>query len=78
MSPYQFAKKVEKTIDEFVRPLLRRDGGDVEVVDIKDSLVFCQLNGACHGCQSAGQTMKLMIEQTLKEMVDESIRVIQV
>jgi NifU-like protein len=78
MSPYQFAKKIEKTIDEFVRPMLRKEGGDIEVIDIKDSLVFCQLRGACDGCQGAGQTMKLMVEQTLKEMVDESIRVIQV
>lgn len=77
LSPYQFAKKVEKTIDQYVRPMLRQDGGDVELVDIKDHLVYCQLRGACAGCSGAGLTLKLMVEQVLKEQVDERIRVIQ-
>ncbi len=78
LSPYQFAKKVEKTVDQVVRPMLVHDNGDIEIIDIKDTLVFCRLEGACAGCPSAGQTLKLMIEQTLKELVDERIRVIQV
>lgn len=76
LSPYQFAKKVEKVVEEHVRPLLKRDGGDVEIVDIKDKLIYCQLAGACHGCAGASMTLKLMIEKNLKEMVDERIRVI--
>jgi NifU-like protein len=78
LSPYQYMKKVEKTLDEYVRPGLKRDGGDVEIVDIKDNLVYCRLGGACQGCAGAGQTLKLVVEQTLKEMVDERIRVIAV
>jgi len=78
LSPYQFAKKVENTIDEVVRPLLARDGGGLEILDIKDNLVFCRLEGACAGCAAAGQTLKLMVERTLKDLVDERIRVIQV
>lgn len=76
LSPYQFAKKVEKALDEYVRPLLRHDGGDLELLDIKEGLVYVRLAGACAGCPGAGQTMKLMVEKTLKEMVDERIRVI--
>ena len=78
LSPYQFGKKIEKAVDEYVRPMLRKDGGDVEIVDIKDTMVYCQLVGTCAGCCAAGQTLKMMIEKTLKEMVDEGIRVIQV
>jgi NifU-like protein len=76
MSPYQFAKKVEKTVDQYIRPLLQQDGGDVEIVDIKDNLIYCQLGGACHGCAGASQTLKMMIEKTLKDRVDERLRVI--
>ena len=47
-------------------------------MDIKDTLVYCKLSGACAGCAHAGQTMKLMVERTLKEKVDEQIRVIAV
>ncbi len=78
LSPYQFSKKIEKALDQYVRPMLRRDGGDVELVDIKDSVVYCRLVGACAGCGGAGMTMKLMVERTLKEMVDERIRIISV
>jgi NifU-like protein len=78
LSPYQFAKKLEKAMDEHVRPMLRADGGDVEIVDIKDFLVYCRLAGACQGCHNANQTLKLMVERVLKETVDERIRVIEV
>jgi NifU-like protein len=78
LSPYQFAKKIEKALDEYVRPMLKNDGGDIEIIDIKDTLVYCRLTGACQGCASAGQTLRMLVEQTLKEMVDERIRVINV
>jgi NifU-like protein len=78
MSPYQFSKKVEKVVQDYVRPMIRRDGGDVEIVDIKEATVYVQLRGACAGCAGSGQTIKMMIERTLKDQVDESVRVIQV
>ena len=78
LSPYQFSKQVEKTLQQYVRPMLVRDGGDVEIVDIKDTVVYCRLTGACAGCGGAGMTLKLMVERTLKEIVDERIRLIAV
>jgi len=75
-SPYQFAKLVEKTCDEYIRPLLRRDGGDLEIIDIKDKLIYCRLIGVCAGCGASDLTLRLMVEKTLKDRVDESIRVI--
>lgn len=78
LSPYQFNKKVEKAVDEYIRPMLKQDGGDVEIVDIKDTLVYCRLAGACQGCSSANQTLRMLVEQTLKDMVDERVRVIGV
>ena len=78
LSPYQFAKSVERAMDEYVRPMLQSDGGDVEIVDIKGTLVYCRLAGACAGCAGASQTLKMMVERTLKEMVDERIRIIEV
>lgn len=78
LSPYQFAKQVEQVIDVYVRPMLQRDQGDIEIVDIKDQLVYCHLKGACAGCVGAGMTLKMMVEQTLKDRVDEQIKVIAV
>ncbi|HLA85561.1 MAG TPA: iron-sulfur cluster assembly scaffold protein [Thermoguttaceae bacterium] len=78
MSPYQFSKQVESVLEHHVRPLLQKDGGDVEIVDIKGARVYCRFIGACAGCQAAAQTLKLLVEGPLKEHVDERIRVIQV
>lgn len=78
MSPFQFAKKVEKVVEEYIRPSLRADGGDVEVVDIKGTIVYCSLKGACAHCLGATQTLKMMVERLLKEEVDERIRVVEV
>jgi len=77
-SPYQRMKQIEKVVETRVRPALRADGGDVEVVDIKDDLVYCRLQGACAACPGAATTLKLMVERLLKEEVDEHIRVIAV
>jgi NifU-like protein len=78
LSPFQVAKKVEKLLDEYLRPMVQKDGGDLELIDIKETTVYIELRGACVGCAGAGQTLKFLIERTLREKVDERIRVIQV
>ena len=78
MSPFQRYRKIEKVIDETVRPVLKGDGGDIELVDIKDWTVYCRLRGACAGCMGASRTLQLIVERTLKDQVDERIRVVPV
>jgi NifU-like protein len=76
VSPYRFAKDVENTIEKLIRPLLQADGGDIEIVDIKDQLIYVKLEGACSGCPGSTATLKRLVEQTLKEKVDNRIRII--
>jgi len=78
LSPFKFAKKVEEVLEESVRPQLQKDGGDLELVDIKGTIVYVQLQGACATCVGAGRTLQLMVEQALKDRVDERIRVVEV
>lgn len=78
MSPFQFMKKVEKTFDNYVRPMLAKDGGDLEIIDIKDKTIYVRMAGACASCVGANQTIKLLVERSLKEQVDEQIKVIAV
>lgn len=78
VSPYQLGKRIERTIDEYIRPMLAQDGGGIEIVDIKGAVVYCQLQGACQGCPGAAMTLKLMVEKTLKETVDDRIKVIAI
>ncbi|NCD24112.1 MAG: NifU family protein [Deltaproteobacteria bacterium] len=62
-------EQVEKAL-ESVRPILRADGGDVELVDIlKNGIVQVRLTGACHGCPMSQMTLKSSIERAVKRMV---------
>jgi len=60
---------VEKALDE-VRPMLRNDGGDVELVGVNaEGIVLVKLRGACSGCPSSAITLKQGIERTIMERV---------
>jgi len=78
LSPYQLSKQIEKVINEYIRPMLQKDGGDLEIVDIKDETIYCRLVGACATCVASEKTLKLLVENTLKDQVSEKIRVIAV
>ena len=56
---------VEKALD-MIRPGLQGDGGDVQVVDIKDGSVTLNLIGSCQGCPSSTATLKYGLENFLK------------
>ena len=63
---------------EMVRPGLQADGGDVELVDVKNGTVRVKLTGACGGCPMATMTLKQGIERILKEQVPEVKEVVSV
>ena len=56
---------------EQVRPALLADGGDVQLIDVKDGVVTLRLTGAYGGCPMASMTLKDGIERVLKEQVPE-------
>lgn len=59
---------VAKAIEE-VRPHLKADGGDVELVDVVDGVVKVKLRGACAGCPMSQLTLKWGVEGYLKKRV---------
>jgi len=63
-------EKIEAAIDR-VRPALQADGGDVELVEVKDGVVSVRLTGACGGCPMATMTLKNGIERIIREEVPE-------
>jgi len=77
-TPYQLAKEIERTIDQQVRPRLQMDGGDLEIVEIRDKNVYCRLMGVCAGCAGARDTLRYVVEDALKGAVDPEINVIEV
>ena len=74
----ELKEKVEKALDK-VRPSLKADGGDVQLVDVdKDGTVKVKLMGACGGCPMSQMTLKMGIEKVLKQSVPEVKSVVSV
>ena len=63
-------ERVEAALNR-IRPALKADGGDVELVDIADGIVKVRLTGACGGCPMSQMTLKMGIERHLKKEVPE-------
>jgi len=77
-TPYQLAKEIERVIDQQVRPRLQADGGDLEIVDIRDKKVYAKLLGVCASCVGSRHTLRLVVEDALQREVDAELRVIEV
>jgi Fe-S cluster biogenesis protein NfuA len=67
-------EKVQAALNK-VRPMLQADGGDVELVDVKDGIVTVRLQGACGGCPMSQMTLKNGIERILKQEIPEIVAV---
>lgn len=70
-------EKVQAVLDQ-VRPMLQRDGGDVELIDVVDGVVKVKLQGACGSCPMSTMTLKMGIEKAIKEQIPEIVEVQQV
>lgn len=60
---------IQQVIDAEIRPVLAEDGGDMELFDVEGDIVKVILKGACNGCVSSTETLKIAIEATLKDRV---------
>ena len=82
MTIVQKIKAVDKVIDDNIRQMLIMDGGDMEILDIKDNGenidIYIRYLGACNGCASASTGTLFAIENTLKEKLDPNIRVLPI
>ncbi len=69
--------KVEEVLDK-VRPVLERDGGNVELIGVENGTVKVKLVGACAGCPLSQLTLKNGIERILKQEIPEVKEVVSV
>ena len=63
--------KIIELLDNYVRPAVEGDGGNIDFVSFKEGIVTVRLQGSCSGCPSATVTLKSGIESLLKRMVPE-------
>jgi Fe-S cluster biogenesis protein NfuA len=61
-------EQIEEALEK-IRPLLQRDGGDIELVEVNDGVVKVRLTGACKGCPMSQMTLKQGVERMLMKEV---------
>jgi NifU-like protein len=77
MTTVQKIRKIESVIDEEIRPVLKRDGGDLELIDLADNKVVVRMMGMCQGCTTSALTLKGLVEEKLRELVDPTLEVVE-
>lgn len=78
LSPAQKILKINSIIENQISDELRKDGGDITLVDIDGNRVMVKLRGKCSGCKNSHLTLKSFVETTLREAVDLNIEVVEV
>lgn len=78
LTPTQWILKVNNVIETQISPELQKDGGDIELVDIKNKNIYVKLKGRCSGCKNSTMTLKNFAEKTLQESLGTDITVIEV
>lgn len=69
---------VSNIIINKIAPMLARDGGAIELKEIKDGTIYVQLQGACVGCSASGSTLKFIVEKELKTAIHPDLEIINV
>jgi len=77
LTTVQKIKKIEQVLAEEVRPILKRDGGDVELVDLVENKAVVRLMGMCRGCHASGLTLEGLVQDKLREMVAPLLEVVE-
>jgi len=75
MTTVKKIRMIEEVIEREIRPKLRKDGGDIELVDVEGDTVYIALRGMCANCQMAEFTLREVVEKPLREFVSPSLQV---
>ena len=78
LSNIQKIKLIEETIEREIRPALRQDGGDVELIDVEGNRVLISFRGTCANCPTAKFTISTVVEPKLREFVSSDLFVEEV
>jgi NifU-like protein len=76
LTNYQRMRRIEEVV-ESIRPMLQRDHGDIEIVEVEGRNIYVRLQGACHGCMMEQATLS-GIQTKLVEALGEMVRLLPV
>lgn len=75
MTTLQKIKKIEEVLEREIKPTLRQDGGDIELIDVDGDDVLVSMRGACKSCAKSQMTLKEHVEKKLRELVLDTLTV---
>jgi NifU-like protein len=75
MTTIQKIKLIEEVLEREIRPALRKDGGDIELIDVDGDTVIVSLRGSCVSCKKSQTTLKEYVEKKLREQVLDTLTV---
>jgi Fe-S cluster biogenesis protein NfuA len=67
--------RAKKLVDEILAPLIKADGGEIELVGIVDKRLLVRLTGTCAGCPGRPYTLARIVEPVAKKWLGDDIRV---
>jgi len=73
MTNIQKIKLIEQAFEREIRPTLKKDGGDIELIDVDGNFVIVSLRGACSSCAKSQTTLKEYVEKKLREQVLDTL-----
>jgi Fe-S cluster biogenesis protein NfuA len=71
-------RRIKEVLDREIRPAVAQDGGDIVFYGYEDGVVTLHLQGACSSCPSSIMTLKMGVENRLKQVIPEVKEVVQV
>ena len=74
----QMIIKINNIIEKYISPELRKDGGDIELIDVEDNKIMVKLSGRCQVCNRAQMTLSNFVQAILRQHIDENIEIVQV
>ena len=74
----EIEQKIVEILDREIRPAVAMDGGDIAFEKYEDGFVYLRMQGSCAGCPSSMMTLKMGVENRLKEAIPEIQEVIPV
>ena len=76
MAELDMKEKIQHLLDESINPAVAGHGGFVQLIDVKENVVYIQMGGGCQGCGMADVTLKAGIERMIMEEVPEVAEVL--
>jgi NifU-like protein len=77
MTNLQKIDKIRTTLESDIRPILQKDQGDCELVDVDGNIVYIRFTGHCAGCAFSGMTQIAVVQDLLQKKVSPELTVKQ-